>query len=202
MLSPAITATAEHHTRPEFLDEAFHKAVVDLLDLPELHSSRQRIHHFDLSEYDHLVQVAHTAHRVSRLFRADSRVCARAGLLHDLGAHWFNTGAPVALATRLSEPGGVRHAIRAHTLLPVLPRTREAWAVVTADFLTTARECRFVLGRTGTQARGRISRIPRVRTRLPLQVRLSLPERLQLRHRFSPFIGVKPGPFVRLSGIS
>jgi HD superfamily phosphodiesterase len=139
------------------MDEKFRLDVADLLDLPELHASRLRVHHFDLTEYDHLLQVAQTAHRVSRFLRADARVCARAGLLHDLGAHWFNTVKPVALATRLEEPHTVCHAIRAHTLLPTLPRTREAWAVVAADFITTARECHFVYRRARAGAFVRVN---------------------------------------------
>jgi HD superfamily phosphodiesterase len=139
------------------LDEKFREDVADLLDLPELHASRLRVHHFDLTEYDHLMQVAQTAHRVSRFLRADARVSARAGLLHDLGAHWFNTVKPVALATRLEETHAVRHAIRAHTLLPTLPRTREAWAVVAADFITTARECHFMYRRARAGAIERVN---------------------------------------------
>ncbi|MGH2353928.1 MAG: HD domain-containing protein [Chloroflexota bacterium] len=134
------------------LDDPFHHAVSDLLILPEIHSSRERVHHFDLSEFDHLLQVAQHAHRLSRYLRADARVCARAGLLHDLGAHWFNTLAPCALALRLEESPGVHHAIRAHTLFPVLPRTREAWVVVAADFLTSAQECHFVFRRARARA--------------------------------------------------
>ena len=130
----------------------FHSHVEDLMCLPELEGSRIRVHHFDLTEYDHLLGVAKNAHRLSRFLRADPRVCARAGLLHDLGAHWFNTVAPCELAQRLEEPLGVRHAIRAHTLLPVLPRTREAWIVVAADLLTTTQECRFVFRRARQRA--------------------------------------------------
>lgn len=139
------------------MDEGrFRSDVEDLLSLPELEGSRGRVHHFDLSEYDHLLGVAKNAHRLSRIVRADSRVCARAGLLHDLGAHWFNTVAPHALATRLDEPLGVRHAIRAHTVLPELPRTREAWVVVAADFLTTTQECGFVIKRARQRAGDRV----------------------------------------------
>lgn len=134
--------------------------------LPELHSSRQRSHHFDLSEFDHLWLVAQHAHRLSRYVRADARTCARAGLLHDLGAHWFNTAVPYALAMRLEETHGVRHAIRAHTLFPELPRTREAWVVVAADFLTSAQECRLVFRRA------------RARASAGLRRRLSQPEHL------------------------
>jgi HD superfamily phosphohydrolase YqeK len=155
---------------PVKLDDKFREDVADLLDLPELHDSRLRVHHFDLTEYDHLMQVAQTAHRVSRFLRADARVSARAGLLHDLGAHWFNTVKPVALATRLEECHGVRHAIRAHTLLPTLPRTREAWAVVAADFITTARECHFVYRRTRSGVFERVnlkSAATRLRSRAP-----------------------------------
>ena len=151
-------------------DSRFRSAIEDLLTLPELEGSRQRVHHFDLSEYDHLLGVAHNAHRLSRLVRADARVCARAGLLHDLGAHWFNTVRPCALARRLEEPDGVHHAIRAHTVLPVLPRTREAWVVVAADFLTTTQECRFVFSRArnraGQSVRAQIDRRRQVLTRL------------------------------------
>ena len=173
------------------LDTRFLADVADLLDLPELHESRTRVHHFDLSEYDHLLGVARNAYRVSRLFRADPRVSARAGLLHDLGAHWFNTVKPVALATRLEECHGVRHAIRAHTVLPCLPRTREAWAVVAADFITTAQECHFVYRRFRSRSAGapRFSRLMNLKRRLALQSRLS------------PFKGLRAGPYVR-SGAS
>lgn len=174
------------------LDTRFHADVADLLDLPELHESRSRVHHFDLTEYDHLMGVARNAYRVSRLFRADPRVSARAGLLHDLGAHWFNTVKPVALATRLEECNGVRHAIRAHTVLPVLPRTREAWAVVAADFLTTAQECHFVYRRFRTRASA-----PARFTRL-----MSLKRRLSLQSRLSPFKGLRAGPYVRAAASS
>lgn len=194
-------------------DERFHRDVADLLDLPELHASRERAHHFDLSEYEHLLQVAQTAHRVSRFLRADPRICARAGLLHDLGAHWFDTAAPCTLAARLEEPPSVRHAIRAHTLFPILPRTREAWVVVAADLITSARECHFVFRRTRDRAKERVHRQLQGRTlrlggrlaltsRLPAGTRLSRPRlprpRLQRlrRLRLSPFPGLKPGPYV------
>ena len=98
--------------------------------------------------------MSHHAHRISRLVRADARICARAGLLHDLGAHWFNTTAPCELAQRLEEPHGVWHAIRAHTLFPELPRTKEAWVVVAADLLTSAQECHFVFRRAPGAGRG------------------------------------------------
>jgi hypothetical protein len=170
----------------------FHDHVADLLELPELHASRERVHHFDLTEYDHLMGVARTAYQVSRYLRADPRVSARAGLLHDLGAHWFNTVKPVALATRLEECHGVCHAIRAHTLLPVVPRTREAWAVVAADFITTARECHFVYRRARTRAVGRLRGLPM--RHLP---RVNLGRRLSLQQRFSPFKGLHAGPYVK-----
>jgi HD superfamily phosphohydrolase YqeK len=152
-----------------FDQQKFHLDVEDLLALPELHSSRDRAHHFDLSEYEHLLSVARHAHRLSRVVRADARIAARAGLLHDLGAHWFNTVAPCALAQRLEEHPGVHHAIRAHTLLPVVPRTREAWVVVAADFLTSAEECRFVINRARARAQARL------RSRLRPPVRLLRP---------------------------
>ena len=149
------------------LNEPFRSAVADLLVLPELDSSRHRVHHFDLSEFDHLLLVAQYAHRLSRFVRADARVCARAGLLHDLGAHWFNTLAPYELAIRLDEPLSVRHAIKAHTIFPELPRTREAWVVVAADFLTSAQECHVVLRRAQKRASDR----PRTRLRFRSRVR-------------------------------
>ncbi|MGI8424816.1 MAG: HD domain-containing protein [Chloroflexota bacterium] len=166
------------------LDTRFQADVFDLLELPELYESRARVHHFNLTEYDHLMGVARNAYRVSRFFRADPRISARAGLLHDLGAHWFNTVKPVALATRLEECHGVRHAIRAHTVLPVLPRTREAWAVVAADFITTAQECHFVYRRFRAG--------PRAHTRI-----MNLKRRLSLQSRLSPFKGLRAGPYVR-----
>lgn len=188
-----MSGREEHLTA---IEERFQADVADLLDLPELHASRLRVHHFDLTEYDHLMQVAQTAHKVSRFFRADPRVSARAGLLHDLGAHWFNTVKPVALATRLEESPAVRHAIRAHTVLPVLPRTREAWAVVAADFITTARECHFVYRRTRTNvSEGTRASAFREKVR-----HLTLSRRLALQARFSPFAGLRSGPYVRAAG--
>lgn len=171
------------------LADRFHADVADLLELPELHASRERVHHFDLTEYDHLMDVARTAHRVSRFLRADARICARAGLLHDLGAHWFNTVQPVALASRLGECHRVQHAIRAHTLLPAVPRTREAWAVVAADFITTARECHFVYRRLRSRA------VPRLRL-------MNLQRRLALQSRLSPFRGLRAGPYVKSATVA
>jgi HD superfamily phosphohydrolase YqeK len=176
------------------LDARFHADVADLLELPELHASRERVHHFDLTEYDHLMDVARTAHRVSRFLRADARVSARAGLLHDLGAHWFNTVRPVALASRLGECHRVQHAIRAHTLLPAVPRTREAWAVVAADFITTARECHFVYRRARTRATGRLRALP-LRS-------MNLGRRLSLQSRFSPFRGLRAGPYIKSATVA
>jgi HD superfamily phosphodiesterase len=162
-------------------EQQFRQDVQDLLELPELSHSRTRVHHFDLTEFDHLMMVAQHAHRLSGYVRADPRVAARAGLLHDLGAHWFNTVAPCALAARLEEPHGVRHAIRAHTLLPVLPRTREAWVVVAADFLTSAQECRFVFVRARRRAGSR------------LRKRLSPPIALRGRFARRKARGIEPG---------
>jgi glycyl-tRNA synthetase beta chain/uncharacterized protein len=136
-------------------DDPFDDVVADLLALPEMHSSQRRAHHFDLTEFDHLLLVARHAHRLSQYVKADPRVCARAGILHDLGAHWFDTAAPCALAQRLEEPQGVRHAIRAHTFLPELPRTREAWVVIAADLLTSCEECRLVFRRARSRATAR-----------------------------------------------
>src|SRR6266542_4788925 len=185
MIKPATNAPTAVQA-----DVLFEAHVADLLDLPELHASRERVHHFDLTEYDHLMGVSRTAYQVSRYLRADPRVSARAGLLHDLGAHWFNTVKPVALATRLDECQGVCHAIRTHTLLPTLPRTREAWAVVAADFITTARECHFIYRRARTRAAGHLRAMPRLR-------RIDLTRRLALQRRFSPFKGLHAGPYVR-----
>ena len=180
-------STVAHDLETRFMTE-----VADLLDLPELHEIRGRVHHFDLTEYDHLMGVARNAYRVSRFFRADPRVSARAGLLHDLGAHWFNTVKPVALASRLGECHRVQHAIRAHTVLPSPPRTREAWAVVAADFITTAQECHFVYRRLRTRSQG-----------APRFVRImNLKRRLQLQSRLSPFKGLRAGPYVRTGASS
>ncbi|MBI3974349.1 MAG: HD domain-containing protein [Chloroflexi bacterium] len=172
MIDPTALEPVSGHPFGTALNEhQFHRHVEDLLSLPELMSSRHRTHHFDLSEYDHLVSVARTAHRLSRYVKADARVCARAGLLHDLGAHWFNTLAPCTLALRLQESPGVCHAIKAHTLLPELPRTREAWVIIAADLLTSAQECRFVLRRT--------------RDRAGYRLREDIARRRKLLHRFA-----------------
>ena len=123
------------------MDATFHAQVADLLDLPELGESQTRRHHFTFTEYDHVVAVGNLAFKIGRQLKCDARACARAGLLHDVGAHWFDTRAPVALARRLAESDGVCHAIQAHTIMPVPPRTIEAVVVIIADFLTTVREC-------------------------------------------------------------
>jgi HD superfamily phosphohydrolase YqeK len=160
-------------------EREFHRDIEDLLLLPELASSRGRAHHFDLSEFEHLLAVARRAHGLSRVLGADARVCARAGLLHDLGAHWFNTVAPCALAAELEEPAEVRHAIRAHTLVPELPRTREAWVVIVADLLTSAQECGFVIGRARRRAGRRLHEELAARRRLLATLARRRAERLQ-----------------------
>lgn len=123
------------------MNATFLAQIADLLELPELRESQTRRHHFTFTEYDHVVEVAKWAFKISKLLRCDARTCARAGLLHDVGSHWFDTRAPVALARRLAENDAVCHAIQAHTIMPVPPRTIEAVVVVIADFLTTASEC-------------------------------------------------------------
>lgn len=123
------------------ISTTFIEQIADLIDLPELRESRTRRHHFSFTEYDHVLEVSGWAFRIGQFVRCDARTCARAGLLHDVGSHWFDTRAPVSLARRLAETDGVCHAIQAHTILPILPRTVEAIVVVIADFLTTASEC-------------------------------------------------------------
>jgi hypothetical protein len=58
----------------------------------------------------------------------------------------------------LQEPAGVHHAIKAHTLVPHPPRTREAWVVIAADLLTSAQECGLVISRARRRARERLRR--------------------------------------------
>lgn len=123
------------------INTTFLEQIADLIDLPELRESRTRRHHFTFTEYDHVLEVSKWAFKIGQVLRCDARTCARAGLLHDVGSHWFDTRAPVSLARRIAENDGVCHAIQAHTILPVLPRTIEAVVVVIADFLTTASEC-------------------------------------------------------------
>lgn len=124
--------------------------IADLLDHPgvrRLHDIKR--HHWLRSRFEHSYAVGKLAFRMARAVHANVHVSARAGLLHD----WYyrqrhpqhpkvkpdpvhyHTAARAAAG--YGEPAPVLHAIQTH-MWPygrMIPRTREAWIVWSADNL-------------------------------------------------------------------
>ena len=128
---------------------AFLDCLDGLLYTPEVQSMRRLPHHPGVNCYEHSVFVAYVAFRIGRRYGLDYRACARGGLLHDLYlydcrdalAHPGNQCLDhpefalrnAAALTALSQKE--RNIIQSHMwpLAVHLPRSREAWAVSSAD---------------------------------------------------------------------
>jgi len=93
----------------------------------------------------HSLRVAFLSYVIARLFRADQRVCARAGLLHDVGyeaeegvleATLKHSGRSVRIARGLGESWAVLKAIEGHMFpLEMPPRSLEGLIVWFSDKL-------------------------------------------------------------------
>lgn len=131
--------------------DQFSSTITDLLRRPDIQRlSRMRDHHFQQNRLEHCIATAKLSFWAGRILRADARVCARAGLLHDWyferrGDHENRIGANVhhylitaANARGIGESSDVIHCVETH-MWPYgrrAPKTREAWIVWMADNVT------------------------------------------------------------------
>jgi len=115
--------------------------IEDLLVHPKFTETRIQVHH-SIRKSEHLERSARYAHWLAEVIGADSRVCARAGLLHDLHSRlgtWSTHGAiAAAVADEIGEEPRVGQAIVGH-MFPVgpAPRTKEGWVLAVADKVAT-----------------------------------------------------------------
>ncbi len=96
---------------------------------------------------DHCVRVGYLSFCLCKLLGGDARICARAGILHDVGYDYRYVHKPLsqifghprkgaAIAKKMGEDPRVVEAIRTH-MFPVggVPRNREAFIIWMADKL-------------------------------------------------------------------
>lgn len=113
----------------------------DLLIHPVYSYTVLQVHH-GIRKSDHLLRSARFAYWIAKLVRADSRVCTRAGLLHDIYSRmgtWATHGAIAAsVARQMGESEQVCNAIETH-MFPVgpVPTSKEGWVLVVADKMAT-----------------------------------------------------------------
>ncbi|MFW5739851.1 MAG: HD domain-containing protein [Myxococcota bacterium] len=122
--------------RGRILDE-----ISDLLSHPKFLETHEQVHH-SVRKSEHLIRSARFAYWIARAVGANPRVCARAGLLHDLHSRlgtWSTHGAiAAAVADEIGEEPEVCRAIVPHMFpLGPAPRTREGWVLAIADKLAT-----------------------------------------------------------------
>jgi len=120
---------------------AVHAQIADLIDHPKFVETHTQVHHA-VRKSDHLMRSARYAYWIARVVGADGRVCARAGLLHDLHSRlgtWSTHGAIAAsVADEIGEAPEVCRAIVPHMFpLGPAPRTREGWVLAVADKVAT-----------------------------------------------------------------
>ena len=74
-----------------FFDE-WYSIVEDILKHPEFQKRKLFMHHHNLSVWDHSILVSFKSFMACKYFKADKRVCAIAGLLHDFYSQaWIST---------------------------------------------------------------------------------------------------------------
>ncbi len=74
-----------------FFDE-WYRIVEDILRNPEFQKRKLFMHHHNITVWDHSILVSFKAFMASKYFKADKRVCAIAGLLHDFYSQaWIST---------------------------------------------------------------------------------------------------------------
>lgn len=115
--------------------------IADLLVHPKYVETHSQVHH-SVRKSDHLMRSARYAYWIARVVGADARVCARAGLLHDLHSRlgtWATHGAiAAAVADEIGEGPEVCRAIVPHMFpLGPAPRTKEGWVLALADKVAT-----------------------------------------------------------------
>lgn len=131
-------------------DEEYDSCVEDLVSSPQVQSLHQWVQHYDINRLEHVQSVSYISYLLCRKWGADYRTAARGGILHDLFFYdWHATGEGHRLHG-IRHPGfALRNAreifgpldskleniIHSHMfpLMPVVPRSREAIAVILAD---------------------------------------------------------------------
>lgn len=109
----------------------------DLLEHPKVIETQGHMHH-SISKHEHLARTARISYKLARLLRADTRICVRAAIIHDIDSRLGTLRTHGGIAARWAEAQGecaqVCHAIETH-MYPFgpKPRTREAWVVSLAD---------------------------------------------------------------------
>lgn len=74
-----------------FFDE-WYRIVEDILRNPEFQKRKLFMHHHNITVWDHSILVSFKSFMASKYFKADKRVCAIAGLLHDFYSQaWIST---------------------------------------------------------------------------------------------------------------
>ncbi|MFB0563873.1 MAG: HD domain-containing protein [Candidatus Lokiarchaeia archaeon] len=135
----------------------FEKMVKDLLNSENLrrlekypsHRFSSKIIQEKNRRRDHCIRVGYLSFCLCKLFGGDARVCARVGVLHDVGYDYREVHKPLnqifgharkgaAIARKMGEDLRVVEAIKTH-MFPIggVPRTREAFIVWIADKLDT-----------------------------------------------------------------
>jgi len=140
---------------------AVHAQIADLLVHPKFVETHTQVHH-SVRKSDHLMRSARYAYWIGRVVGANARVCARAGLLHDLHSRlgtWSTHGAIAAsVADEIGESSEVCRAIVPHMFpLGHAPRTREGWVLAVADKIATVVDAAHFVARlfTGESLRER-----------------------------------------------
>ena len=114
-----------------------HHLIADLLEHPKVLETREHLHH-SIPKHDHLLRSVKYSYHISRLLRADTRICVRAALIHDIDSRDGTLTTHGAIAARWAaaqgEPEAVCRAIVSH-MYPFgpSPKSREAWVLVLAD---------------------------------------------------------------------
>ena len=109
----------------------------DLMEHPKITETRDHLHH-GISKYEHLLRVTRIAYKMAHLVGADTRVCTRAGLIHDIDSRYgtlHNHGEVAARwAAENGEDQAVCEAIVSH-MFPFgpAPTTLEGWVLTVAD---------------------------------------------------------------------
>jgi len=144
--------TFRQQTRVEF-----YQIVAPLLEQPEVQKLDDYTQHVNYTRLGHSLDVAYLSFCIAKLFRCDSKSCARAGLLHDL--HYREDDIPNTWAHMKSHPAQALENARAicnlsdreadiilkHMWLVnrALPRYKESFIVTFVDKACALRELVF-----------------------------------------------------------
>jgi hypothetical protein len=121
-----------------YREKEYNRAISDLVNHPVVQNEREHGHHLFFTRFDHMYSVSKIAFFYAHKLGVDPWKCARAGILHDCNARWYQTRKAVAFAKRLGECQDIQLAIKTHMLVPNLPVNREGWILVMADWTASS----------------------------------------------------------------